>query len=230
MNYNMEEIGKRIKLEREKRGLSQQELGELLGEKYNDKKTGKQISIYESGKIPPLPVMLNLCKVFNCELGYLLCESDYSNTTKLYTSIERELGLQLSSIESIKRIVYGVFKKYKVKDEKALKALNCLLSSNSFDLLIKSMEYLDEVNVKKNMVFSNLEKKYGTEKFNEAWEIYHSDLDYEHDKSIISSKTITNILRDIGKEIDEQQKYEYDLKVAKYQAIESLQAIINDLY
>lgn len=87
MKYNNEQISKMILSERTKLKISQAELGEKVGV------VGKQISNYEKGKlVPPIDIVLRLCDVFKCELGYLLGEPDYADGTKIETAICNATG------------------------------------------------------------------------------------------------------------------------------------------
>ena len=68
--YNFIEIGKRIKTERTRLGLNQQELADSL-----NLAARQTIANWEKGTImPQLQDMLNMCNLFGCELGYLLGE------------------------------------------------------------------------------------------------------------------------------------------------------------
>ena len=69
MKYSAEVTGKIIKKERDNRCWSQKTLGDKLGV------SGKQISNYESGVLmPPMDILIEMCEVFDCELGYILNE------------------------------------------------------------------------------------------------------------------------------------------------------------
>ena len=78
-----QQVGARIKQERLARKWSQSELGdkvaELSGTSNADGRTKSQgnISDWERGaRIPSLSDLLCLSKLFNCDLGYLLCDYD----------------------------------------------------------------------------------------------------------------------------------------------------------
>lgn len=110
MNYDTKEIGKRIRLCR-----SEYQKGKKKGEKNqesfgfdlkDDGNTGydrKTINKWENGKtLPPLDVLLKMCKLFDCELGYLLCEPEYANKTKVVTDITNETGLSEEAIKLLR--------------------------------------------------------------------------------------------------------------------------------
>ena len=96
MKYSVENIGKIIKKERERIGFTQAGLGKRLHI------TGKQISNYEKGlTTPPTDILFKLCEVFNCELGYLLGEDDYTDGSRLMAEMEKYTGLSKDSLETI---------------------------------------------------------------------------------------------------------------------------------
>ena len=93
MNYNYKEIGKRIKSERKLLGKSQEELSGDLKVKRST------VGSWENGKtLPSLQTMINMCKMFNCEMGYLLCEEGYEEKTRKITDICRETGLSAEAV------------------------------------------------------------------------------------------------------------------------------------
>ena len=72
MNYNNIEIGKRIKMKREERGITQEELGKVLS---LNKST---IQRYEAGKIEKikLPVIQAMAQVLNVNPDWLVLKTD----------------------------------------------------------------------------------------------------------------------------------------------------------
>lgn len=77
-------IGERIRREREKLGATQARLGEIIADMSEtsnaDGRTKSQgnISDWEQGKrLPSLADLICLTKLFNCDLGYLLCDYDF---------------------------------------------------------------------------------------------------------------------------------------------------------
>lgn len=90
-------MGKNIAKMRKGRGWSQAKLGEKLD------CSGKQISIYESGKTAPsIDKLFKLCEIFKCEFGFLLGEPDYSMGTRIETAIHEETGLTKAAMDSIR--------------------------------------------------------------------------------------------------------------------------------
>ena len=93
--YDLQNIGKRIKAERTNLKLSQQEFADKL-----NISARQTISKWEKGiAIPQLEDMLNMCNLFNCELGYLLGE--YDCKTRINTDIAKETGLTEKSIYTL---------------------------------------------------------------------------------------------------------------------------------
>lgn len=108
MKYNQFQIGDRIKSERERLGMSQDAFGSLLPEKSGDDSLAQVgrgvIYAWESGsRLPSLAQMFALCKVFDCELGYLLCEKGYENRTRTATDMCEETGLSEDAVNTLVR-------------------------------------------------------------------------------------------------------------------------------
>ena len=97
MNYDWEKIGVRIKYERKQQSLSQEALVEAIGLSVQ---TRQLIGKWEKGKtIPTLGELTKLCEIFECELGYLLCE--YDCKTREATDIQEVTGLSEKAINSL---------------------------------------------------------------------------------------------------------------------------------
>lgn len=97
MKYDKNAIGKRIRKERETLGLSQTEFAKLLKFKESSRQV---IGNWEKGKVlPHFEYMLEMCKVFNCELGYLLCE--YDCKTRVTTDIVKATGLTEDAVNRL---------------------------------------------------------------------------------------------------------------------------------
>lgn len=86
-------IGQRIRNERKTLGLSQQRLSEEL---YRERAL---IGRWERGeRLPLLDDLINMCNLFNCEVGYLLCEEGYENKTRTVTDICKSTGLSEEAV------------------------------------------------------------------------------------------------------------------------------------
>ena len=116
MQYNEKEIAERLKIERHKKGLSQDELADYLSVNRNT------ISAWESqdskkGRVPPLDCMLKMCAFFDCELAYLLCEQDCK--TRTITDIHQATRLSQEAIEDLPML-----------NDYEMEAINYLFESN----------------------------------------------------------------------------------------------------
>jgi len=96
MQYNENKIASRIKIERKALNLSQDAFADALHVNRNT------IIAWEKGRrTPPLADMLHMCKLFDCELGYLLCE--YDCKTRAATDIQEITGLSEKAILTLKK-------------------------------------------------------------------------------------------------------------------------------
>ena len=97
--YDLKEIGARIRAEREKKGLSLEELGHRVDV------SRQTLSKWERGaesSSPTLPDYLRLCIEFGCDLQYLLCENECS--TKDIQGVADYTGLSEKAITSLHRM------------------------------------------------------------------------------------------------------------------------------
>ena len=78
MWYDYKKIGARIKEERLEAGFkNQSDFAEKLCLSVDSRQT---ISKWENGHdLPSIDILLDMCGIFQCELGYLLCEYDCKN-------------------------------------------------------------------------------------------------------------------------------------------------------
>jgi len=104
MDYDFKKIGKRIRSLRVKHGWTQQDLINEL-DKHNYPIGRNTISNLEQGKFTSenfnIKLLLTLCKLFECETGYLLCEYDFQ--TKSDYIINEDLALSDKSINILKK-------------------------------------------------------------------------------------------------------------------------------
>lgn len=228
MIYSAELTGNIIKTEREKRNLSQRALGKLINV------SGKQISNYEKGNpMPPIDILMKFCETFDCELGFLLGEESYSDGTKLRTAIIEKTGLSDTSIQNIQRIT-GTDKRCVCFGHNSIHyrtILNNLLSSEHFISLLENMSFLDERISAPDQYWLELEKKYGKENVDKAFEYYNSSTDYFNDSAAEQLPEIYyKIMGDIEATIDKQHDNEYSIKVARYELNESFSSLIESIY
>lgn len=228
MKYNKEFISNKIKTERNKLKLSQSELGKMIPV------SGKQISNYESGAlIPPIEILIKLCDIFDCELGYLLGEEDYSSGTKLDTLISNKLGISNDSIDSLCYIT-GESRDcidFGHESNNYKRILNSFLTSDRLIEFIKSVNDLDHSYQTYNESFSKLEKNYGKENVEKGFEYYQSHTDYINDKNSDNlSDIFLKLLSDIDNVIDKNQEMLFTIKVQRYLVRESFERFIDCLY
>lgn len=228
MKYDEEKIGKVILAERTKLKMSQVELGKELGI------VGKQISNYEKGKsIPPIDVMLKLCDIFHCELGYLLGEPEYSEGTKIETAITKITGLNTDALNNI-RTITGTEKSclnFGCESDSYRSIINSLFSSAQFISFIEYLHNLDNAVSNYKNVFNEIEKLIGKERLDEAFELYNSTIDYVHDPNAPKLKPEQYEAIDmINTALDKQYDLSYTIKIARYELHESFEALIECLY
>ena len=114
------QIGKRIKDERRKKKLSQEKLAEaissIMAESDPDYYKGTEqntVSNWEKGvSPPPLPKLIALSEIFDCDIGYLLC--DYDEPTRDLADVVEQTGLSGEAAKRLQQIhdkgQYGVMK------------------------------------------------------------------------------------------------------------------------
>lgn len=107
-SYDWKSIGERIKNEREKKGMSQSNFAEYCGLQRTSRGT---VGEWEKGKrLPDLEALLKMCELFECELGYILCEEGYECKTRAKTDIQEKTGLTAEAISSL--CLYGYAEKF----------------------------------------------------------------------------------------------------------------------
>lgn len=102
------DLGARIKMERKLAGLNQADLMEAMGRAPG---SFRVLGKWEHGTAKPqFSDMVELCRVFDCELGYLLGE--YDCKTRTATDIHAETGLSEKAIQRLRLLNEGAFKRY----------------------------------------------------------------------------------------------------------------------
>lgn len=100
MELNLDNIGKRIHNERDAVEITQGDFAETLG---LSKESRQSVSNWENGRVlPDLELLYKMCEIFNCELGYLLCEYDCKK--KENADVNKITGLSEKSINKLKEI------------------------------------------------------------------------------------------------------------------------------
>lgn len=133
------QIGKRIKDERRKKKLSQQKLADAISsimvDSDPDYKGTEQntVSNWEKGvSLPPLSKLIALSEIFDCDIGYLLC--DYDEPTRNLADVVEQTGLSGEAVKSL------VMRK-RQKDTASLDILSSLLSDRKFWEAIANLNY-----------------------------------------------------------------------------------------
>lgn len=128
MKYDLKEIGKKIRKERKIRNWTQEDFAERLGMSCESRRT---ICDWENGKkLPHIEHLISMCKLFNCELGYLLCEPQYQYKTKRSSFIGEQLNLSETSVNKLLRFS---------KDD-TIKILDKLIQHIEFEDFLRSIQ------------------------------------------------------------------------------------------
>lgn len=220
MKYDQELIGNRIKEKRAELGWSQSRLGKALNV------SGKQISNYEKNVlIPPMDLLLNMCNVFDCELGFLLGEEEYSSGTRLDTIFENNTCLDIDAVKALLEII-GVNNRnftYKWEPKRYEHVINGICKSPHLGSLIETFLELEDNTYRHRNAFKTLEKKYSKETIKEALEVNEYE-DEDIREEVVDAK------RMFDKAEKKQRECEYAIKIARYELNEFFQMFVNDLY
>lgn len=145
------QIGKRIKDERRKKKLSQQKLADAISsimvDSDPDYKGTEQntVSNWEKGvSLPPLSKLIALSEIFDCDLGYLLC--DYDEPKRDLADVVEQTGLSGKAATRLKTMAGRVNKEKQAgwlntMEEQELKALNTILE-NDYQMLYYIYQYI----------------------------------------------------------------------------------------
>ena len=159
MTYNNYDIGDKLEKLRKKHHYSQEKLMEILSSKYDFKMDRGNYGKIERGLYPvksiSLGLLMALSDLYNCEIGYLLCE--YECKTGRNTDINAVTGLNDESIAGLEMIHAQDENENKIKElaekadrerEKELKYLihlrNEIIKEDKKEILI----YLLKINQK----------------------------------------------------------------------------------
>ena len=121
--YNKDEIGKRIRAERKAAGFKS---AESFGDELNIGRS--QVEQIEQGKrLPALDTLVRMAEMFNCEIGYLLCETGYECKTRTKTDIQKETGLSERAVERLLDL-----QKATIHNNAFLMLINAMLEDDTF--------------------------------------------------------------------------------------------------
>ena len=150
MEYNYENIGKRIATERKEYcHLGQDELLLKLSQEYGIGMSRNTLSAIENGKYHHYDtnLLFALCELFDCELGYLLCE--YNEKHRIVADIKEITGLESDVIKIILNMKNSFLK---------MTLLNDLLKDDYF-LAIISLLHMADYHHKKGIELNKIEEK-----------------------------------------------------------------------
>lgn len=229
MNYDQKLIGKIIKSEREKLNLTQAELGKILI------KSEKQISKYENGALfPPIDELARLCTIFNCELGYLLGEKNYSYKTKLNTLLVEELGLPFEVINKIRMITgkepgLNGFMNYK---NDRYKEMFCkFVLCDSFLELLDSAFYMNDCVEGPNKELERIKNKYSEKLIEKVEKLMRGITDYVNDPD---APKLTKEEKEAYKDLNEYEGFCFDntfeQKIWRYEFSECCRSLFNEMF
>ena len=198
MYNNLLKIGKRIKETRLAAGMSQSDLAEKLHLSVHSR---QNIGNWENGESPPpFGHLLKMCEIFDCEMGYLLCEFDCK--TREATNIHEVTGLSENAIN----VLAGI-KKSQFSD--IIITLSKLIEHHDFTELLQTI-HLHIWDFNKNNF--NREKK----DINDIAKVLNcsSDKVKKYMESTSMSLIQSNILKIVG-EIDKKEETSLSLKQKK---------------
>ena len=228
MNYDAKHIGNIIRQERTKRKWSQEKLGKYLNV------TAKQVSKYEKGDpVPPMDMLISLCKVFECEMGYILGERSYEDGTALQTAIRDKLKLTKKATDNIQYIVGTTSQclSFGHESEKYVHILNKLLSSESFPVIIEKLGDLEDNLTTVQKSYDDVIKQYGQELVSQTQDYMHSTVDYFNDPN---APRLPDIIYEVKCSIDaaDDKAYaaEYGEKISRFELSEEFIQLVHEMY
>ncbi len=228
MHYSSEVIGKKIAELRKGRNWSQERLGKELH------CSGKQVSLYEAGKTTPsTDTLFMLSEIFNCQLGFLLGEPDYSEGTKIETAIHEATGLTKEAMNVI-RVLTGTGRSspcfgYKSDEYRAL--LNRILLTKQFSVFMEELLNLDEAFSKHESTMSGLKDKIGEERFIAAQNLSLEveGLPTDDPGPDVSREQLDDMFL-FQKAEDTMNGLTYTVKVRRYEAREAFESLLMEMY
>ena len=231
MRYDANIIRKMVREERTKHKMTQAELGKALGI------TSKQVSNYENRDVlPPLDIMLKMCRIFDCELGHLLGEQEYNGGTKLRTVVHEMTGLSNKAIDNILTVTgdkeSNLSLSVGLQSESYRRALDAFISSAEFISLMELLHELDWYSTEKDRICKKAKEELGEELYEfainniedtiEDWYEKHPEEDLDDAKRNALTKMI-----DINDSLDGTK---YSIRIARFEAVEMFSTLIKRLY
>ncbi|MCD8130548.1 MAG: helix-turn-helix domain-containing protein [Lachnospiraceae bacterium] len=82
--------------------MTQEDLAEKIGKITGKGITRSTVIGWEKGKpVAKLEQLVALCEIFNCEMGYLLCEEGFETKTRATADIQAQSGLSLKAVKTL---------------------------------------------------------------------------------------------------------------------------------
>lgn len=224
MKYSAEAIGKTIRLEREKRGWSQ----EALGKKIHC--VGKQISNYEKGEtVPPLDKLFSFCKIFDCELGYLLGEPNYTEGTTFKSHFSELTGFSSDLLPVLTELSQKGIRKH--ESQEYAQILYRFLQSSNFYEFSSLLKQYNDLYIDYSSGNDSVSKKYGQAAVNETID-YHEKydtpwpgIDYPN-----PPPHYVEIISELEKQSSQREADYLKLRFLRYELQESLIYILDELF
>jgi len=93
------QIGERIREERIALGLKQPDFALALG---LEEESRQSVTKWENGyNVPSFKILIKMCELFDCEIGYLLCEDGYIGRTRAETDFQKATGLSKRAVQKL---------------------------------------------------------------------------------------------------------------------------------
>lgn len=226
MKYDSEQIGRKIREERKKAALTQDELGKLLFI------SGKQVSNYEKGKpLPSLETLLMMSELFHCELGYLLGEQSYKDRSKLNTAICESLGISSRAVESLRAATRkGLTQELVERQEIISRFFESPFLGEFFDCLFDAVSISKRLDRSGSDAYDSLSGRYGNEITESAVKaLLCGPIDTTNSAENQDRTELQEAVKELNASIDRSRDDEYALKVAKYELRETFETLIRSL-
>ena len=217
MEYNFKLIGTRIRTERKRLNMSQDDFLAMLSRKYGIGMNRNTFSAIENGRYQnfTLDFLTALCKEFACEMGYLLGEHD--TKTRLAYDVGKETGLSeraiaclhewATEIELPENHYDGTQEERRTSAERFLDTINLLFEKH--DKQGEPYEHVYLFSLVHKFLYSNITEieslgKNGRLEKLKDWKILtYKDTDNLHDELKLSDLEKQIALNNIQKELEE---------------------------
>lgn len=176
MIYDWEQMGARIRKERQEKGFTQGALAKYL---HLSAESRQSINNYENGKrLPAFEDFLSMLALFECEAGYLLCE--YDCKTKDATNITAKTGLSEKAINKIVALNNSSISEVMI-------TLSKIIEHENFEELLRAI-HIHIANFNTNRYKMNTSDRQEIAKYMECRETEVDNYMRESSKSLITSK------------------------------------------